>query len=65
MNISLGLLIQLDACAEARKAFKQRFGEDGDPTALEVFTAAAELKRPIGWSGFLTVSPASLTRWET
>ena len=45
LTISLDLLVQLGACAEARLAFERRFGKDAKVVARDVFVAGAELKR--------------------
>ena len=45
MNITLKFLNELGACAEGRRAFKQKFGADGAPTAREVFEALAAADR--------------------
>jgi len=55
MNISLGTLIEIGACREARAAFVDKFGKDGKPTAKEVFVALAEGKQSY-WLFWLAAS---------
>ena len=55
MNITLKFLAEINACGESIRAFRKQFGNDGAPTAREVFEAlAAQDKRD--WAIWLAVS---------
>jgi hypothetical protein len=45
MTITLATLVEIDACIESRREFVRVFGEDGSPTAKEVFIALAKGQR--------------------
>jgi len=45
MNITLALLKEKNACQEALFTFVEKFGENGSPSAPEIFAALADLKR--------------------
>ena len=45
MNITLDLLNNIQACKEAKLAFIEKFGEQGTPTARDVFVALAASNR--------------------